>query len=65
MSSSGPATDRLNAGDGKAGDAIQLLANQAAARVEEEPKRVVVDAGGDPEDREDFLTRISGRAAKR
>jgi spoIIIJ-associated protein len=62
---SGAAAHRLTSGEGKAQDALQLLSNQAAARLEEEPKRIVVDVEGDPDRREDFLTRIASRAARR
>ncbi len=62
---SGVAAQALSAGEGKAADALQLLANQAAMRAEESPKRIVVDAEGDPERRQDFLSRIADRAARR
>ena len=61
----GPATDALSAGDGRAIGAIQLLANQAAMRADESPKRVVLDCEGDVDDRESFLERTAGRAAAR
>jgi len=61
----GPAARLLGAGDGRATDAIQLLANQAEMRRSENPSRIVVDAEGEEERRDDFLTRLAGRAASR
>ena len=60
----GAAADRLGADDRAIG-AIQLLANQAAMRADEDPKRVVVDCEGDADQRESFLERTAGRAARR
>ena len=61
----GPAARLLGAGDGRATDALQLLANQAEMRRSEEPSRIVVDAEGEEERRDEFLTRLAQRAAKR
>ena len=61
---SGPAADRLGAQDRAVG-ALQLLVNQAMMRSDENPKRVVVDCESDASDRESFLERTAGRAAKR
>jgi spoIIIJ-associated protein len=61
----GPGAQALAAGEGRTTDAVQLLANQVAARVLEEPRRVVVDAEGDRENREAFLARAAERAAQR
>jgi spoIIIJ-associated protein len=61
----GPAAQSLGAGEGRAPDAIQLLANQAAGQFFEEPKRVVVDVDGNRQKRESFLTRAAERAAER
>ena len=61
----GAAAEELTAADGRATEAIQLLANQAAGRLSDEPKRVVVDAEGDRERREEFLGRMAERAARR
>ncbi|MDJ0789134.1 MAG: R3H domain-containing nucleic acid-binding protein [Myxococcota bacterium] len=61
----GAAAEALSGGDGRAPDALQLLANQAAGQEFEDPKRVVVDVEGDREKREDLLGRIAERAAKR
>jgi len=62
---SGDAAQGLTAGDGRASEAIQLLANQAAGRIHEDPPRVIVDVEGDREKRETFLARVADRAAKR
>jgi spoIIIJ-associated protein len=61
----GAAAEELTAADSRATEAIQLLANQAAGRLSDEPKRVVVDAEGDRERREEFLGRMAERAARR
>jgi spoIIIJ-associated protein len=61
----GPAAARLAGGEGRAADALQLVANQAALRIAEDHKRVVLDVEGDRGRREDFLARIADRAAKR
>jgi predicted RNA-binding protein Jag len=62
---SGRAAIKLGTGDGRAIDALQLLANQAAMRISDEPPRIVVDAEADVERREEFLSRLAGRAARR
>ena len=61
----GAAAEELTAADGRATEAIQLLANQAAGRLSDDPKRIVVDAEGDRERREAFLGRMAERAARR
>ena len=61
----GVAAEELTAAEGRATEAIQLLANQAAGRLSDDPKRVVVDAEGDRERREEFLGRMGERAARR
>jgi spoIIIJ-associated protein len=61
----GAAAEELTAADGRATEAIQLLANQAAGRLSDDPKRVVVDVEGDRERREHFLGRMAERAARR
>lgn len=61
----GRAAEELTAGDSRATEAIQLLANQAAGRLSEDPKRIVVDVAGDREQRESFLARMADRAARR
>jgi spoIIIJ-associated protein len=61
----GPAAARLAGGEGRVADALQLVANQAALRISEDHKRVVLDVEGDRGRREDFLARIADRAAKR
>ena len=62
---SGEAAQGLTAGDGRAPEALQLLANQAAGIVHEDPPRVVVDVEGNRDKREAFLARAADRAAKR
>jgi spoIIIJ-associated protein len=61
----GPAAERLAGGDGRAADALQLVVNQAALRISEDHKRVVIDVEGDQGEREDLLARAAQRAAKR
>jgi len=61
----GVAAEELTAADGRVTEAIQLLANQAAGRLSDEPMRIVVDAEGDRERREEFLGRMAERAARR
>jgi spoIIIJ-associated protein len=61
----GVAAEELTAADGRATEAIQLLANQAAGRLSDDPKRIVVDVEGDRERREEFLGRMAERAARR
>ena len=62
----GEACSGLVAGDGRAVDAIQLLANQAASQADEEAKRVVVDLkDGSRDKRESQLERLAERAARR
>jgi spoIIIJ-associated protein len=62
---SGPAAQEVGSGDGRAVDALQLLANQVAMIGSEDAPRIVVDAEGNAERRTDFLTRIAERAASR
>ena len=64
MQLEGPAIDQL-ASDDRALGALQLLANQAARRSDEDPKRVVLDCDAESEQRESFLERQVGRAASR
>jgi len=61
----GVAAEELTATDGRVTEAIQLLANQAAGRQSDDPKRIVVDAEGDRQRREEFLGRMAERAARR
>ena len=62
---SGSAAPGLAGSDGRAVDALQLLANQAAGRLSEEPPRVVLDVEGDLEARESRLTKLAQRVARR
>ena len=61
----GRAAEALASGDGRPVDALQLLANQLAARDENGPKRVVLDVEGNVDAREDFLSGLAARAAGR
>ncbi len=63
----GPVGDGINRRDGRATEAVQLLAQQVAMRLagESEPTRVVVDFEAEGEDREAFLQKIAERVARR
>jgi predicted RNA-binding protein Jag len=61
----GAAAPELAGSDGRAVDALQLLANQAAGRLSEDPPRVVLDVEGDVEARESRLTKLAQRVARR
>jgi spoIIIJ-associated protein len=62
----GAAAARLSSGDGRAIDAIQLLANQASMRSGgDDARRVVLDVEGNADQRATFLARIAERAALR
>jgi predicted RNA-binding protein Jag len=61
----GAAARQLASGDGRAVDALALLANQAAQQVSEDAKRVVLDVEGNSDAREDFLARLAQRAVSR
>jgi spoIIIJ-associated protein len=65
LSIRGAAARALGTGDGRPVDALQLLANQAAMRIEEEPDRIVLDVEGDLEERESRLAELAERAARR
>lgn len=66
LSLKGPAAERLASGDGRAVDAIQLLANQASLRASgDDAKRVVVEVEGNTDQRTAFLEKIAERAAQR
>jgi spoIIIJ-associated protein len=61
----GAATRELAGGGGRIVDALQLLTNQASARIYPDRKRVVIDIEGNAEAREEFLTKLADRVAKR
>ena len=61
----GAAAEALQGGDGRATDALQLVANQVAMRQSEDAPRVVVDVEGGGDDREQTLSRLADRAVKR
>ena len=60
----GAAAGVLAAGEARAIDALQMLANQALARIQDEG-RVVLDIEGASESREKHLERLAERAVKR
>jgi predicted RNA-binding protein Jag len=62
---SGPAAETLQSGDGRATDAIQLVANQVSMRQSDDAPRIVVDVEGGGDEREDTLSRLADRAVKR
>jgi spoIIIJ-associated protein len=61
----GAAAEALQAGDGRATDALQLVANQVAMRQSEDAPRIVVDVEGGGDEREQTLSRLADRAVKR
>jgi spoIIIJ-associated protein len=61
----GAAAKGLTGGDGRPIDALQLLVNQAAMHLEDDPKRIVLDVEGNPEARERFLSRLAERVVRR
>jgi spoIIIJ-associated protein len=65
LSLRGPAALALGRGDGRPVDALQLVANQAAMRLDPEPDRIVLDVEGDLEEREGRLAELAERAARR
>jgi len=65
VSIGGPAAPRLSGSDGRAVDALQLLANQAASQLDDDPPRVVIEVEGDTEAREERLARLAERVAGR
>ena len=61
----GEAAKTLSGDDGRPTDALQLVVNQAAMHMEEDPKRIVLDVEGNPEARERFLSRLADRVVRR
>lgn len=61
----GAAAERLAEDAGRAADALQLLANQAAGLGTETPPRVVLDLEGEGDARESRLARLAERVAER
>jgi spoIIIJ-associated protein len=61
----GAAAEALQSGDGRATDALQLIANQVAMRQSEDAPRIVVDVEGGGDEREETLSRLAERAVKR
>ena len=62
---SGPAAGVLQSGDGRATDALQLVANQVSMRQSEDSPRIVVDVEGGGDEREQTLGRLADRAVTR
>ena len=62
---SGEACEALGGGDGRATDALQLLANQVVRLDEEDPARVVIEVEGKGEQRDESLRKLAERAAVR
>jgi len=61
----GAASAHVAGSDGRAVDALQLIANQVAAKISEDPPRVVLDVEGDSDARETRLETLAQRVAKR
>jgi spoIIIJ-associated protein len=61
----GNAAEAVSRDDGRAIGAMQLLANQVAMRVEDEPRRVVIEVEGNAEARETLLMKFARRGADR
>jgi spoIIIJ-associated protein len=61
----GQAADRIASDDSRTAGGLQLLVNQAAQQDDDSAKRVVVDCGGDTQERESFIERQAERAARR
>jgi len=61
----GAAAEALQGGDGRATDALQLVANQVSMRQSEDAPRIVVDVEGGGDERENTLGRLADRAVKR
>jgi hypothetical protein len=61
----GPAGRALAGGDGRPVDGLQLLANQSAMQLSEDPDRIVLDVEGDLAAREGRLGELAERAARR
>jgi predicted RNA-binding protein Jag len=61
----GAAAEALQGGDGRATDALQLVANQVSMRQGEDAPRIVVDVEGGGDERNNTLTRLADRAVKR
>lgn len=61
----GPAAEALQSGDGRATDALQLVANQVSMRQSEDAPRIVVDVEGGGDEREETLERLADRAVNR
>jgi spoIIIJ-associated protein len=61
----GAAAEALQSGDGRAIDALQLVANQVSMRQSDDAPRIVVDVEGGGDEREVTMGRLADRAVKR
>lgn len=61
----GEAAASLAGGDGRPVDALQVIVNQVAMRLEDDPKRIVLDVEGNTDAREDFLGQLADRVVRR
>jgi len=61
----GEAASSLAGGDGRPVDALQVIVNQVAMRLEDEPKRIVLDVEGNADAREGFLEQLAARVVRR
>jgi len=61
----GVAAQALAADEGRTVDALQLLANQVSVRIGPDRPRVVIEMEGNTDAREEFLTKLADRVAKR
>ncbi len=61
----GPAAKTLASDEGRTVDALQLLANQVSVRIGPDLPRVVLEIEGNTDAREEFLTKLADRVAKR
>jgi len=66
ISLQGPAVRQIVDFDRRAIEGIKILAGQAALQQEgDAPRRIVIDVESDPDEKEQFLTRLAERAARR
>ncbi len=61
----GRAAQTLASDEGRTVDALQLLANQVSVRIGPDLPRVVLEIEGNTDAREEFLTKLADRVAKR
>ncbi len=61
----GPASNALGSGGGRIADALRLIANQASKQFFDDAPRVVIDLEGQSDERDDSLSSLADRAARR